>query len=478
MSTPNILVLLLDSVRARSTSLHGHSRQTTPFLESLSEHSILYRHGYAPSTTSISSHISLFTGLHEHEHRVYDHTTSLTGIRSIWERLRDDHGYSTGVFTSNPFFRGPHGLRDGFETCVVTSHPYPEAPDPSQFEVDEDAILPNTVQRLLHSLTTDQPLRTLANGVSRYTRTDDSSHYVDSFLEWTESVDGPWGGFINLMDAHTPYLPNPEHNKWADDKLLDLIEKAGGHHDADVERIRNEQSWWRRTAAEHLYEGGIHQADAWVREIVTTLRDQGVFDDTLFIFSADHGEAFGEPSRLFPHHHLICHGVGVHEVQAHVPLLLSPPDQYDSSTIDEPASLTYLPDVVESAVTNQFDPYIFLGDHRAEGPILVSRGFSGDSRYRLDDGFTGEGQVALPDRVYAYYEYDSEGVVKYCKGGERAATVRVHTAQESAKVADDDEMKVDNIFDGIELHDGVQTNADTNLSKGARERLKQFGYLE
>jgi len=479
-SRPNVLVLVLDSVRARNTSLHGYAHRTTPNLERLAAEATVYRFAYAPSTTSLSSHVSMFTGVHEDAHRLYGTERTLRPGTTIWERLRDEHDYRTGVFTVNPQFGKPVGLTNGFQTTVLdrpreTKLPFPAATNPADFDVDGPGIVPDHVARVLASLRQPAPIRTLYNGLARYRddRHGRSADIVDAFFEW-ESRPGPWAAFVNLMDAHAPYLPGPAHDRWADEDLREVQAAIGGGHFVRSREVIADGSWWKPRALRHLYDGAIHQVDAMVGRIFDRLADRGRLDDTLVIVTADHGEGFGEHSRLHPGHHVFAHTPGVHEVQTHVPLLVRAPDGPRGESVSDPASLTHLPTAIAGAIPNGFEPDAFCGP---DGRVLVSRGTGGDTRYRIDDDFAAGERVALPERSYACYERETEGVLKYCRSGDRSATVLVHSAQASARIADQDDGKCDAHFPGPRSGDIVRSNGDGELDRHTRDRLEAFGYL-
>jgi arylsulfatase A-like enzyme len=112
---PNILLVVLDSVRASNLSLYGHVYQTSPFLSTVAMDFSVYTNARSPSIGSRPSHASLFTGHHAAE-------TGISGGRrlkpdtTIWEELQDD-GYDTAVFSDNPFLRSNrYGFIHGFET--------------------------------------------------------------------------------------------------------------------------------------------------------------------------------------------------------------------------------------------------------------------------------------------------------------------------------------------------------------------------
>ena len=115
--SPNVLLVVLDSVRAANCSLYGAARETTPYLSRLTDESTVYTQARAPSNWSLPSHVSLFTGLDVHVHRVTVHDRLRAG-HTVFEALAAD-GYATGLFSENGFLTGRDaGPADPFETTV------------------------------------------------------------------------------------------------------------------------------------------------------------------------------------------------------------------------------------------------------------------------------------------------------------------------------------------------------------------------
>ena len=92
-SSPNVLLVVLDSVRAANCSLYGAARETTPYLSRLADESTVYAQARAPSNWSLPSHVSLFTGLDAHVHQVTVHDRLRAG-HTVFETLSAD-GYAT-----------------------------------------------------------------------------------------------------------------------------------------------------------------------------------------------------------------------------------------------------------------------------------------------------------------------------------------------------------------------------------------------
>ena len=198
MEQPNVLLVILDSVRAKNTSLHGHGNRTTPFLESLAHEARVYNQARAPSIHSVASHASIFTGLHVPEHKVQAHESQLDPKSTIWRELSDDWGYETGLFTPNVVVTLSSNLSESFNTV---DGPRGDV----SYRIFEKALSPMDVEGhqtkseyLRRSFNSDAPIRAILNGLyflhGGSTSEEDESAmvYVNSFLEWVSSVDGQW----------------------------------------------------------------------------------------------------------------------------------------------------------------------------------------------------------------------------------------------------------------------------------------------
>ncbi|MFC6974015.1 sulfatase-like hydrolase/transferase [Halomicroarcula sp. GCM10025709] len=217
-TAPNVLLVVLDSVRAHNCSLYGHRRPTTPFLESLAAESTVYTQARAPSNWSLPSHVSLFTGLEAHEHRVTVHDRLLPG-NTVFETLAAE-GYDTGLFTENGFVASHKvGLKDAFQTVETV-------PDSCPGGYDTTALNPGP----------------------------DGFYYADSFDSWVTDRDGPWAACVNFMDAHRPFEPRAAFDRWGDDEARALQRDLPtrwewAFHGGD-------RPYWQLNGLEALYDGG------------------------------------------------------------------------------------------------------------------------------------------------------------------------------------------------------------------------------
>lgn len=481
--TPNVFLVILDAVRARSTSLHGYERETTPFLDSFADQVTWYSQARAPGTMSAQSQTSIFTGSHVAEHGLKDVGTRLEPGNTVWEELAAD-GYDTGVFSYNSYLtQAPIGLADAFDTVEDgrdSRLPFPEAFDPADLG---GAGRGRYRAFLSEALSSGKPFRSMANGLALWevTRSLFSTTvqgfdvvpdrvFLERFLDWQADREGPWAACVNFMGAHSPYLPAPKHNRWGGEQELEIMRTVENHC---WSFIAGRRPWSDRTALGDLYDGCIRQVDALVESLVGELEARGILEDTLVVITADHGEGFGEPGEVRDVRS-VAHGKtgGLEEWILHVPLIVSYPGQTVPTRVDEVASLTRFRQVVRDVVA---------GSTEADG-FVPDDGLALSSSFAFDEG----DRARLPDYVGDVSGYERTGRVVY----KTTADGRVHKHVEHNgdhlrfDVTDpyraeglqvDDPDFVDRVFDALEPA-GITRGAETAVSEAVQARLEELGY--
>lgn len=482
---PNVLLVILDSVRAGNTSLYEHEHETTPFLEKFAEEATLYEQARSPGTWSLPSHTSMFTGLHVEEHGITRAKHSLQSGHTIFETLQNEYGYKTGVFSENTWITDMDvGLKDAFDTIEGARNlPYPDAVDPSNFVLSEGQG--QYLNYFRHCLDSNTPLKSLANGVvtklawdyPRYlpdalTASTPAEVYSDLFLDWEDDQDDPWAACLNFMDGHLPYEPNSDSDIWGGKKLQSLQDEM---KDQVWEFNGGQRPWWQRKALEGLYDGTIRQMDHQIARIIKTLDERDVLNDTLVVVTSDHGEGFGEPSRVRPGARVAAHGAGIHEVLLHVPLVVRVPGQNESRRISEVASLTQFPAVVRSLLEDEWDDGAFVPD---EPVIASSHGLEEPMEERArkycDDLWRFNGDAR------AVYRDDKAGFVrKDVTWRDEDASVLICDAKAASKTEDKDARgRVESAFENIEDL-GVSDDSEGlgDVDEATQKRLEDLGYV-
>ena len=113
-NSPNVLLIVLDTVRADRLSLYGYERPTTPNLERLSKRGIRFDRARATAPWTLASHASMFTGHWPHE-LVTEWMTPLQGNLPMLAEYLGAHGYATAGFVANVLYCSQNsGLARGF----------------------------------------------------------------------------------------------------------------------------------------------------------------------------------------------------------------------------------------------------------------------------------------------------------------------------------------------------------------------------
>ncbi|MFB6139905.1 MAG: sulfatase-like hydrolase/transferase [Halosimplex sp.] len=486
----NVLLVIMDSVRARNTSLGGHVSETTPFLSQFADRSTLYTQARSPGAKSLTSHVSIFTGLDVEEHNITSADDRLAPGYSAFDRLRDE-GYETAVFSENTWLTDVEvGLKEGFDTIEGPRNvPFPDAVDPKAFVAAEGRG--QYGEYLRASLASDAPVRSLANGVATKLAWDypallpDSLKastaadvYTDLFLEWEAERSGPWAACINLMDGHIPYEPSAEHDRWGGPQAREIQDELP---DLEWVFLGGQRPWWMRRALEGLYDGAIHQMDAQLRRLVETLDERGTLEDTLVVVTSDHGEGFGERSEIRDVR-IAEHGVAIHECVVHVPLLVSYPGQTEGRVVDRPATLTRFPDAAMAAADGEAadgaDPDA-AASFVPDGPVRVSA-------VGLNEALMGRAGEYIDDfhpftaTARAVYREDDGLVRKDVTWRDRARRVEVRDAQTSYVVSGDDDVRerVETAFADV-ADAGVRESGDgvAEMGDATKQRLEDLGYV-
>lgn len=482
LTRPNILLIIFDSVRAANTSIYGHDNDTTPFLKSFSQDATVYTQARAPGTESISSHTSIFTGLAVREHNITNRHQRLSPGNTIWEKISEE-GYETGVFSNNPFLTElPVGLRDVFDVVVGRreEQPFPAAVNPKNFVIDtKDRGLQKYIDFLRSSIENGRLLRSLVNGLSfkfgsrfdellpSVLNPNSSAHlYTDRFIEWQDRQDGPWAACVNFMDAHYPYSPG-EHDKWGGPQIADIQREID---DQAWEFIAGDRLWGERRAIEALYDGSIRSMDDAFRRIIETLRDKGELDNTLVVVTADHGEGFGEQSRVRNDARVVGHGNGgIHESVLHVPLVVKHPEQTNGKTHHCITSLTQFPTAVWDALADEVRRDSFLPNK--DFIVCSTNGVDPDTADRAMNYCDSLSPYNIgADAVYTDSE---EGVIKNIRWGDQSARLVIKNAQASW-VAPSETVEFDVIDKLVDAN--VKSSSHETVSSDVSKRLEQLGY--
>jgi len=279
----NVVLVSLDDVGAKHVSAYGYPRETTPHLDGVAGQGLLFESAYVPQTWTLSSHLSMLTGLDPRAHGA----TRSRGIPPSATTLAEllwNHGFSTAAFTGGVAWMRPHyGHGRGFEIYEMG-------------ESDARADAPRAVRWLAQQAAL---------------RAKDPAHRFFLFVHYFDAhsdAGTPVPYYLPEPGDFDPQLYLPKGRRWGrsggTELLFELVRE--GHEETDVEFV---------TA---YYDAGVRYVDEYgVAPIVAALDQLGLAEDTLLVITSDHGEEIFE-------HGSVLHGYPYRET-ARVPLVLRGP---------------------------------------------------------------------------------------------------------------------------------------------------------
>jgi arylsulfatase A-like enzyme len=313
---PNIVLITMDTVRADHLSIYGYARETTPYLQEFAREATVYDHAIATADFTLPSHASIFTGLYPSWHGAYPSHPDYAGGRSLapgattLAKVLSANGYWTGgIFANAAFLQASTGLGQGF-SIWNTGTPVPLS------HAERPFYLRDSARRLLNlAIHTDE-------FDALFLRASDINKRAFDTLEKLRNG-GSFFLFLNYMDAHFPYIPPPPFR----DRFSRTKSNAGTT--AGYNELKNSVNAGRRHIGKEerssliaQYDAGIASVDSEIGRFLAHLRELGLYENTLIIVIADHGEAFGD-------HDVIGHTVtSVYQDGVHIPLLVKYPGQH------------------------------------------------------------------------------------------------------------------------------------------------------
>lgn len=309
-----IIVYVVDCLRADHVSCYGYSRPTTPNIDALAHDGVLFEHAFAPSTWTKPIAASILTGLYPPAHGLRMRTDVVErNIRSLPEWLGAE-GYTTLAISSIGNVSSSLGIGRGFDHFIDLYK------DPRLR--GKRAIADVRLEKLFHE-EQGEVVFPLAADIN------------DALFPWIEqNNDRDFFAFLWAMDPHDPYDPPDDWKLYVDPEYQGRMD---GSRELAKQAVRPED-------LQHLidlYDSEILYTDHCFGQLITYLKDKGIYDESLILVMGDHGEAFGD------HGHMI-HGHLPFEEIVHVPLIMKLPGQ--SNAGDDISGLVSLVDVLPTVV--------------------------------------------------------------------------------------------------------------------------------
>jgi len=313
--SPNVLFIVLDTVRADRLSLYGYQRRTTPTLERMAKRGIRFDGARATAPWTLPSHASLFTGRWPHELGV-QWLTPLRGDFPMLAQYLGSHGYATAGFVGNTVYCSyDTGLDSGFTHYEDYSL---EKLRPLQTAILIDKCLKMLlVAHISYDGVVHFSLGDLIQDWFYYSFRRGAQSVNRGFFEWLArrpEPARPFFVFLNYYDAHTPYkLPEGATHRFA--RKPETQDELRIIYDTWAKIDKTTLPGLYVDLARDCYDNCLAYLDERLADLFDELRSRGVLDQTLVIVTSDHGEGLGE-------HDLFDHGESLYCTEVRVPLLI------------------------------------------------------------------------------------------------------------------------------------------------------------
>jgi len=403
----NLLFLLTDQQRVDSLSCYGNDWIQTPHLNGLAEQSVVFDHTYVTQPVCSPARASLMTGLYPHtagvpscnvplpsssktiaEHLAGSHRCAYYGKWHLGDEIFPQRGFDEWVGTEDSYRRfysdeGRHRILSDYHHFLVKNG---LTPDSASFG---EPVFSRHFEASL-----DEPLTK-------------ASYLADRATEFIRNVgDDPFVLFVSYLEPHPPHtgplndlydpqsLPvspafraAPPENASLLNRVLSAYCSQSSEYGYD---LRTDEGW---RAVRARYWGNVTLVDRSVGRILQALTEAGLDDDTIVVFTSEHGEMAGD--------HGILGKCVLYEESVRVPLLVRSPDLKPGRTEGNISQVDLLPtllDMMEQPIPEHLQGESRLDAARGEGTLRDNDVFI---EWNGADGHPGQGEAEVNPEMAA-----------------------------------------------------------------------------
>jgi arylsulfatase A-like enzyme len=437
---PNIILILVDTLRADHLSCYGAKANETPVIDGLAADGTRFAHAYSQASWTRPSVATIFTSLYPSSHRAIHKSDALPDAVVTLAEVMQQSGYSTIGFANNINVAPLFGFQQGFDQYVFL--------EPEFFFGATESAAQLTIYNQLRLVR--ERYVSQKKWVENYYQPADvvTKHGSD----WIAARDKgrPFFMFLHFMEPHDPYFVHPYNGEA-------YARVANPNPDpALADKYRT------------TYDGAIRFLDGELAKFFQDLRAKGLYDDTMIVLTADHGEEFHEHGGWW-------HGTTLYDEQLAVPLIVKPPRGGAAGVVNDAmvSSLDIAPTIIQSAGA-------------AVPPTMVGKPLG-----------LGTGAPAPRDHSFAESELEGNSLQAYRSGGMKVihanpGNPRGLPEHQLFDVASDPGEQQDLISTRTDVANkltadmsAVQSHAEsiavestgTSIDAASEERLRALGYV-
>jgi len=334
---PNILIIHADQHRSDCLGCYGNNQIKTPNIDKLAEDGVMYNNCFCTLPICTPSRYSFITGLYPHQHLGWTNHSTIPKAIKTFPNILKENGYNTKAIGKMHFT--PTYLDVGFKDMQLAEQDGPGRYDDDyhkylkENELIDYTDLMDQVQEYRQQAT-DEYWNSFGAVKSNLEDKDHSTSWIggealDTLGNWSDSGNLLMVGFIKPHHPFDPPEPwcdmySPEELSvlpgWTDRCIEQDINKNEGyfpHIDLDQKKIKNIMSY---------YYGSISQIDHFVGEMIRLLKEQGIYENTMIIYTSDHGDYMG-------YHHMLLKGNYMYDPLMKIPLVIKYPENINKGTV-------------------------------------------------------------------------------------------------------------------------------------------------
>jgi len=387
---PNLIYITLDTLRYDHLNIYGYDRKTSPNISKFAEDALVFENAFTVATNSAPSHASMLTGLYPFQHGLVDNGMEISPQSPILTEYLSKKNYDASAFIGYHAMSEESGLNrgfDDFEYNRVASHEH----DLKDLEEDTEGFIAalNWIEEWHEKKSSKNKKR--------------HSKSSDNFFIW-----------LHVQNIHESYDPPPPY-----DSLFMKIpppQKMEGFEDEFDIRCANDlaRAWRGGKLPDHfkepaiaLYDGEIRLVDDYLEKIFASLKAKGLYDETMIILLADHGELHFETYE----HGFAKPGPGhtarYYDPVIRIPLIVKPPKSLGLKTPDRRTEMVSTIDLAPTVL----DALGFPAIDWLPGKSLIQerRGSSESFIFLQETPYDEEFNVIRSDRWKYIKRKDEEG---------------------------------------------------------------------
>jgi len=350
---PNIILITVDALRADHLGYMGYHKDLSLNIDALAKESVVFNQAYAVGPVTPHSFPAILTSTYPLD---YQGPNKNEKPRVLISEVLKNTGYITAAFHANPYLSDYFGYNQGWDYFEDLTPSYDAHLAQGKQNIRIKAyleplkslamlflsILPAFTFWIRYLIYRAGFLKALVETMKKEPKADFINKIVKDFFSSVKNEKKPFFTWIHYMDVHGPYLP---YENYFHDKNLSYSELIGKELPVFLSKkqylfktpFKNFSKKYLETSV-YLYDQGIKYLDEQIGNLIDFLKKENIYENTIIILTADHGDEFLE------------HGGGTHSNKLynellHVPLLIKRLEE-NNKTINKKVSLINLPPTI------------------------------------------------------------------------------------------------------------------------------------